>query len=161
MRQASLSRFVGFAMAMAAFSLCSDARAQSGSVKAVFEKHGLIGTFARDCSRPAGQDNMYFVNRLLDADHVQRDGMEGPTARPWFSVIDQAKETGRNEVWFSGRVTGMLAGKSYDGAPVEGTWRIEPKRVLQAEATIGGQKLIGGGRWLATGRDMPPMNKCN
>ena len=143
---------LGFALA--------PAYAQSGSVKAVFEKHGLLGTFARDCNKPAGRDNLYYVNRLVDPDHVQRDLMEGPTTRSWFTLIDQAKETGRNQVWFSGRMTGTLGGKSYDSELTEGTWRIEPKRLVQTEASLGGQKLIAGGRWVATGREMLPLNKC-
>jgi hypothetical protein len=29
------------------------ARAQTGAPKALFEKYNLLGTFARDCSKPA------------------------------------------------------------------------------------------------------------
>ena len=48
--------------------------AQSGSVKVLFEKYNLLGTFAWDCARPASRENnLYYVNRLIDADHVQRD----------------------------------------------------------------------------------------
>jgi hypothetical protein len=56
------------------------------SVKAIFEKYNLLGTFAWDCSKPASKDNFYYVHRLLDADHVQRDQMSGPTQRDWLAV---------------------------------------------------------------------------
>ena len=65
-----------------AFGLCSfDAQAQDGAVKALFEKHNLIGIFASNCRGPASKQNNYFVHRLLDPDHLQRDVMEG---EPWI-----------------------------------------------------------------------------
>ena len=91
MRAASVGGFIGISIAVAAFTFCGQAQAQSGTVKATFEKHGLLGTFSRHCSRPAAPDNLYFVNRLLDADHVQRDAMEGPTTRPWYLLIRQGR----------------------------------------------------------------------
>src|SRR5689334_12768503 len=75
---------------------CSPAHA--ASIKEVFEKHGLIGTFAWDCSKqPSGDGNWYFVNRVMDADHVQRDYMTGPTQRAWYIVLDKAEEINANE----------------------------------------------------------------
>lgn len=54
----------------------------------------------------------------------------------------------------------MFSGKSYDGEVGEGSWRIEPTRLFQTEATVAGQKTIASGRWVATGREMLPLNKC-
>ena len=34
--------------------------AQAASVKEVFEKHGLLGTWAWDCSKPASRSNYYY-----------------------------------------------------------------------------------------------------
>lgn len=138
----------------------ASAQAQGGSMKAIFEKHGLLGSFAYDCSKPPSKDNVYFVNRLIDPDHVQRDQMVGPTTRVFFIILDQAKETAPNEVWISGRLTGALGTRNFDGERVDGIWRIEPKRMLQWQSTIGGQKLLEGGRNVYTSRQIPPLNKC-
>jgi hypothetical protein len=96
------------------------AQAQSGSVNAVFEKHNLLGTFARDCSQPASPDNWYFVNRLSGANQVQRDYMVGPTERQSVAMIDTAVETGRNQITSGGRFTGKSGGKSYNNQPMIG-----------------------------------------
>jgi len=138
----------------------SDAQAQSGQVKLTFEKYGLIGTFAWDCSQPVSKDNLYYVNRLVDPDHVQRDQMESPTTRTWFTVIDKAAETKPNEVRLSGLLTGTIGGRQVDGQVTEGVWRIEQGRMMQWEATLGAQKLIANGRFVSSGNEMPWLNKC-
>jgi len=54
--------------------------AQAVSVKDIFEKYGLLGNFAWDCGKPSNPSNNWqYVNRLIDADRVQRDLMTGPT----------------------------------------------------------------------------------
>jgi hypothetical protein len=127
------------------------ARAQSGAVKAVFEKHDLLGTFAWDCSRPASRDNHYFVDRLLDPDHVQRDQMVGPTERSSVTIIDKAADAGPNDVAASGTV---------DGRAVDLVWHLEANRMVGQEATVDGKKLISGRRVLANGQEVPWVNKC-
>src|ERR1700704_6219590 len=87
------------------------------SVKAVFEKHKLLGAFAWDCSKPASKNNLYYVNWLLDGDRVQRDQMSGPTTRDWVAFLDKAAEMKANEFALSG---------TRDGKPTDGIWRIEP-----------------------------------
>jgi len=130
----------------------SAARAQNGAVKAIFEKYDLLGMFAWDCSKPPdANNNWFFVNRLVDADHVQRDFMNSPTSRAWFAIIDQASETGQGEI----NVGGVR-----DGARGSSVWRIEKDRMLQWSATQSGKPIISGGRWVATGKDMPWLNKC-
>ena len=37
--------------------------------------------------------NYYYVHRLIDADHLQRDVMEGPTARAFVVMIDKIAES--------------------------------------------------------------------
>jgi hypothetical protein len=127
------------------------ARAQNGAVKAVFEKHDLLGTFAADCAKPASNNNHYFVNRLLDPDHVQRDQMIGPTQRSTMTIIDKAADPKPDAIAASGTL---------DGRPVDFVWRVEQTRMVQLEATDNGKKFIGGGRLLANGQEMPWLNKC-
>jgi hypothetical protein len=124
---------------------------QSGSVMAVFKKHNLLGTFAVDCSRPPDRGNLYYVHRLVTADRVQRDQMSGPTTRDWFIIIDHAEERGPNQVFFRGQ---------RDGQRGEGLWHVEQGRLLQLEGSLAGQKLLSGGKVLATGRSMPWLARC-
>jgi hypothetical protein len=125
------------------------------SVKAIFEKYNLLGTFAMDCSKPAAKNNLYYLNRPIDADHVQRDQMTGPTTRQWVAVLDKATEVKPNEIAVSG---------TREGKPTDGVWRVERRgddvRILTVEASLDGKKLISGGKVVANGRDWPWQNKC-
>jgi hypothetical protein len=132
--------------------------AQAASVKEIFEKYGLLGNFAWDCSRPPSPDNWSYVNRLIDADHVQRDLMTGPTTRQWMAVFDKASELKPNEVMVSGRITGRLEGKTVENEPVDGVWRIERNRMQQWASTFQGRPLIVNGR--LSGREVPWSTKC-
>jgi hypothetical protein len=128
------------------------ASSAAASVKEIFEKHNLLGTFAWDCTKPPSADNnWYFVNRSMDADHVQRDFMSSPTTRAWFLILDKAAETSANEISVSG---------TRDGKPTESIWRTERNRMLQWDATQDGKKIITGGKWVTTGKDMPWLNRC-
>jgi hypothetical protein len=138
---------------LAAFlATASAAQEHSGAVKGIFEKYNLIGTFAWDCSKPPSQDNnWYFVNRLLDADHVQRDFMIGTTTRAWAAIIDQASELRTNEIaWSSIR----------DGQRTVGVWRVDQNRMRQWTATKDGKDIISSGKLVSTGKDIPWLNNC-
>jgi hypothetical protein len=133
-------------------ALADVAHAQTSSVKAIFEKHNLLGTFAWNCNQPASRDNLYYVNRALDSDRVQRDQMSGPTTRDAVTIIDRATELKPNEIALSG---------TRDGQPADGVWRVEGSRQFVLEATLTGRKVISGGRLLSTGRDVPPVQRCD
>jgi hypothetical protein len=120
------------------------------SVKTVFEKHNLLGTFAWDCSKPTSKQNHYFVHRLLDADRVQRDMMEGPSTRGFVAVIDKAEESKPNEITVSG---------TWDGKPFSSVYRIEPDRILVLETTVDGKVRVAGGR-VHDGGEVPWANRC-
>jgi dienelactone hydrolase len=133
--------------------------AQAASVKEIFEKYGLLGNFAWDCSKPPSpDDNWHYVNRLIDADHVQRDYMTGPTTRQWVVVFDKASELKPNEVMVSGQITGRLAGRTVENEPIDGIWRIEQNRIQQWASTFQGKPLIVDGR--LNGRDLPWLVRC-
>jgi Caspase domain len=120
------------------------------SVKALFEKYNLLGTFAFDCSKPVSRDNRYYVHRSLDADRVQRDMMSGPTTRDFSVVFERASESRPNEV---------VLGGTRDGEPVESVYRVESTRSRVLESTVAGRKEISGGRFV-NGGETPWMNKC-
>jgi TIR domain len=125
------------------------------SVKAIFEKHNLLGSFAVDCSKPATKANPYFVNRLIDADHVQRDQMSAATTREFAIIIDKISESKPNELAWSG---------TREGNVQDGVWRIERNgnsiRTQGIEASWGGKQQISGGKWASDGREVPWLNKC-
>jgi len=133
--------------------------AQAASVKEIFEKYGLLGNFAWDCSGPPSPDkNWVHVNRLIDADHVQRELMTSPATREWVTVLDKAVELKPNEVMVSGLISGRLEGRTVDNEPVIGVWRIERNRVQQWASTFQGRTLIANGR--LNGRELPWSSKC-
>ena len=151
-------RVVG--LAVIAVLAASSAQAQSGTVKAVFEKHKLLGTFAWDCSKPAANNNLYFVHRPLDGGQLQRDQMSGETTRDWTLIIEKATDARPNEITYSGLVTGRLLGRNLENKPVNGVYRIEQNRLLQWEATVDGERTIGGGKILSNGSQVPWASRC-
>jgi dienelactone hydrolase len=133
--------------------------AQAASVEEIFEKHSLLGTFAWDCSKPPSADrNWYYINRAIDADHVERRFMTGPQTAQWTAVFDKASESKPNEVTASGQITGRLTGKTVEKAPTDGVWRIEQNRIQQWASTLQGKPVIVDGR--LNGRELPWLNKC-
>jgi hypothetical protein len=130
------------------------AKAQSASVKAVFENYNLLGTFASDCSKPASGDNFYYVHRLIDPNHAQRDRMSGATSRDYAYVIDQASGSAPNQV----SVGGTRAEGNRKGEPLVEVWRVEPNRIMTVEQTIGGATVISNGQF--NGRPVGWYNRC-
>jgi hypothetical protein len=128
------------------------AQAQNESVKAIFEKYNLLGVSAQDCTKPPkAVENWYYVNRLIDANHVQRDLMESPTTRKSVTIIDNAAEATPN---------GILVIGTRDGKPAQGIWRLEKDRMVQWESALAGQQEISAGKWVRTGTDMPWLYRC-
>jgi hypothetical protein len=121
-------------------------QAQDGSIKRLFEKYNLLGTFAWDCSKPASINNIYYVQRLIDADHVQREQISGPTKREWSVILDRAVEVKRNEIAGSGILSGRVQGRDFVNRPASAVWHVEPNRMLQWEGVVDGQMTIKGGR---------------
>lgn len=140
------------AAAAAGAAVAAVPAAQAATVQTLFERHNLVGHFAWDCSRPPNREsNWYFINRVVDANHVQRDFMTGPTTRGTSIVLDKVVELQPNQLSVSG---------VGDGQVVEGIWIVEPNRMRQWTSTRGGNKQIVNGRWLATGIEMPWLNRC-
>jgi len=130
------------------------------SVKAVFEKHHLLGNLAWDCTKPASKSNFRYVHSVLDGDRVQREQMSGPTSRDWVVILDKASEAGPNQIALSGTLTGRVGGRDLNNTPTNGVWHVEPNRLVQWEATVNGEKTIEGGRYVSTGVQVPWMYRC-
>src|SRR4029077_8929818 len=134
----------------AGFLIVAPVRAQNETVKAVFEKHNLLGTFAYDCGNPVSKQNWYFVDRALDEGHVQRDAMTGQSNREWVAIIDKASELSAGELSISG---------NRNGVPTESVWRLENNRTRTEETTLGDKKLIAEGKFTGNGNDTPWVYK--
>lgn len=131
------------------------------SVKAIFEKYNLLGTFASNCSEPANKANTYYVYRAIDTGHVQRDVMSNTTTRDVVFIIDKATELGPNKLAFSGTVARESAGQAADGASGESVYRVEGRRVRALEGAVEGKKTISGGYFTRTGNETPWLTKCD
>jgi polyhydroxybutyrate depolymerase len=127
------------------------AHAQDTAVRAVFERYNLFGTFAQDCTKAVSQTNWYFVHRAIDDDHVQRDMLEGPSARKFVFIFDKASVLGPAEIAVSG---------TRDGERLSSIWRVEPTRHIETEATLRGNKVISGAKFLSNGRPVPWLDRC-
>jgi hypothetical protein len=125
---------------------------QATSVKEIFEKHGLLGTWSADCSKPLSKQNRYAVYRVLDADHVQREVKSDPAAEGALSIADRASEAGPNEVnisWVDG------------GGRVNNTVRVEGNRFrLWHSTSEAGEKFVVDGREVDDDEETLWIHKC-
>jgi hypothetical protein len=97
------------------------------------------------------KDNLYFLNWVRDEGHVQRDQMSGLNKHDFTTIIDQAVELTADEVSVSGKRSGV---------PIETVYRLDGNRSRAFEVTLGGKKLISGGKWTANGEEVPWIYKC-
>jgi hypothetical protein len=116
---------------------------QAASPRAVFEKYGLLGTFATDCDSRATPENQYTVYRALDDGRVQYDSMDGPTHQSEVGVIDSAVEVGPQDVQFT-RVTQAKQREYRDVV----TYHIDGNHRRTMEMASDGKKIIAEARWL-------------
>jgi hypothetical protein len=138
------------AVCVAALTSLATCSAQAASVQEIFGKYELLGFLAVDCSKEVSRDNDYYVHRLVDADHLQRDVMEGRTVVTSVIKIDRAAEVRPNEI----SVSGSQDGKSYTAV-----YGVEPSRTRVLEATVDGKVEVAGGR-MANGGETPWHNNC-
>jgi hypothetical protein len=153
------ARLIVLQAAVTVTAMLAAASAQAASVEEIFKKYNLLGTFAQDCTKPPtvqtppnGPQNWWFVNRLIDANHVQRDFMEGPTTRTFVIMIDNAMELKPNEI----RVTGIRDGT----ITVDNVWHIEQNRTRTWEGIGDTKGKVADGKYVQTGRDIPWLTRC-
>jgi hypothetical protein len=121
----------------------------------VFNNFDLMGTFAQDCSKPASNDNYYYVHDSPDPSRAQRVRMNGPDARDYVNVFDKAYGIGPKEIVVSGtRVEGR-----FKGQPIREVWRIEANRHMTLESKVGGTKIVSNGRF--NGRPAAWLYRCS
>jgi len=143
-------RRVILAICVAALIGLAAGSAQAASVQEIFEKYGLLGILAADCSTAVSRDNRYYVHRLIDADHLQRDVMDGPDSVTSVIIIDQVVEVWPNEI---------SVGGTQNDKPYTSVYQVEPNRTRVIEATVDGKAEVAGGR-MANGGETPWHSNC-
>jgi heat shock protein HslJ len=129
--------------------------ARRAPVQELFEKMKLLGIFAQDCTKPPSGNNLYYVHRLIDPDHVQRDRISGPNTRDYVNIIDDASANGTNEI----SVKGKRREGSHQGEAVSELWRVDGDRLMTMEGTLGSVKGISNGKF--NGATVPWINRCS
>ena len=68
------------------------------ALKAILERHDLMGTFAEDCGKDPSDTNQYIVHRVADAGRVERNQMKDRNARSYAALVENAEELSANDV---------------------------------------------------------------
>jgi PAN domain len=120
--------------------------------KEVFEKRGLLGTFATDCSKPVSGSNHYIVFRAIDGERIQSDTMLGPTERGSVYVGEVATESGPNLL--------TIHGVMYETRRLTYTLLVDGKRWRsQLMFLDNGENSVMDGLW--QGKETPWYTKCD
>jgi hypothetical protein len=129
--------------------------ARAASAREVFERHGLMGTWAIDCARPASLGNPFVTYHTAGSDGVERLAATGPSDLTDVSVVDSVVDLGPTELtvhWRSGN-----PGR-------DSTNRLVVKddliQVVDSMLDIG-IKMVENGQLTGDHSPMPPYRRCN
>ena len=136
----------------------------SGSVQSIFERHGLIGTFAEDCAKDPDDSNQYIVHRVIDAGHVERDQMKSRSVYSYAAFVDNADEATANDVGMTMLITQSANAQMKDWR-MRLVTRIDGNRIRLMESgpltgPYAGQKNIVAGRTTNGGLETRWLRKC-
>jgi hypothetical protein len=136
----------------------------SSSVQNIFERHGLVGTFAEDCSKEPSDSNQYIVHRLIDANHVERDQMKSRSVRSYAAFVDNADEVTSNDIGMNLLITESTNAQMKDWR-IHLVTRIDGNRIRLMESgplsgPYAGQKNIIAGKTANGGTETHWLKKC-
>jgi hypothetical protein len=145
-------------------SAAQSAAQTTNSTRSVLERHGLMGTFAEDCTKNPSDSNQYVVHRPLDAERVERNQMKSPTVRSYTALVEKAEELTSNEVAMNIIITETVITQMKD-------WRmhlvtkIDGNRIRLMESTplsgqYAGRANISAGRAAGGGEETHWLTKC-
>jgi hypothetical protein len=142
----------------------SSTAATSNPVQNIFERHGLIGTFAEDCAKDPSDSNQYIVHRVIDANHIERDQMKSRSIRSYAAFVDDADETSSNEVGMNLLITESVNAQMKDWR-MRLVTRIDGNRMRLMESgpltgPYAGQKNIVAGKTTNGGVETHWLKKC-
>jgi hypothetical protein len=136
----------------------------SPAVATIFERHGLMGTFAEDCRKDPSDTNQYIVHRMIGAGLIGRDQMKDRTARSYAALVEDAEELSANEVAMTIAVTESLNAQMM-GWKMHLIMRLDDNRMrlMQSGPLTGpyaGRTNIFAGKASSGGGETRWMTKC-
>jgi hypothetical protein len=136
----------------------------SSSVQNIFFRHGLIGTFAEDCTTEPGDSNQYIVHRVIDPNHVERDQMKSRNLRSYAAFIDNADEVTANDVGMTMLITESANAQMKDWR-MRLVTRVDGNRIRLLESgpltgPFAGQKNIVAGKATSGGAETRWLQRC-
>lgn len=141
-----------FVVALTTAALVLPATVAAGPGVDIFQKHGLFGSWAVDCTRPPSVANPHIVYRPIDGGRVQRQISVELGKILDLSTIDSAVEASPTELivsWQTGEggITNRI---------LLGTGRMQ----VQDSTRSNGQKLVVGGRRVTDNIEVPWYQRC-
>jgi hypothetical protein len=125
----------------------------AASIKEIFEKYRLAGTWAADCGKPASRQNPHVVYRVLDEDRVQRETMIEPGRNFDVSTTISVVETTPGEV--------VMAWKTSEGG-ITNRVQVQQDQMQTMDSTRdNGEKLSVNGRRPRDNSETPRFKKCS
>jgi hypothetical protein len=126
--------------------------ADAASAKDIFDKHGLFGTWAQDCSRPMGMQNPYVVYSPYARDGVRREVFIEPS-RPFdVSIPESAVESAPDEL--------IVMWQTSEGGIINRI-RLRPDEMQVIDSTRqNGEKLTVNGRTVRDNTEAPRYRRC-
>jgi hypothetical protein len=131
---------------LAALLLCSAASA--ASPQAIFARHGLFGTWAIDCTKPASP-----VYRPLGVDSVQKRESIVPGATFDVGAAEAMVESAGDEL--------VITWRTVQEGRITNRVRLRPGQMQLFESTRdNGEKLSADGRRVRDNSENPWFNRC-
>jgi hypothetical protein len=134
------------------------------SVQNIFQRHGLMGTFAEDCTKDPSDSNQYIIHRALDNSRVERDQMKSRTVRSYAAFVDNADEVTTNDVGMNILITESANAQMKDWR-MRLVTRIDGNRIRLMESgplsgPYAGQKNVIDGTGTNGGAETHWLQKC-
>lgn len=128
--------------------------AEAQSVPNVLAEAGLLGTWANDCSRPAGGGNIHTIYAVGPAGEATVTYSHGPAAAPTVNVILSAKRVAGDDV-------GYHQENRANGARLDIVVRITGTHIrVWSSIRSTGQTLVANGKFVSDGVESPLQAKC-
>lgn len=148
----------------ASLSVQSGTGQTSPAVMTIFERHGLLGTFAEDCKKDPSDTNQYIVHRTIGTGRIGRDQMKDRTVRSYAALVEDAEELSSNDVAMTIAITESV-NTQMTGWKMHLIMRLDDDRMrlMQSGALTGpyaGRTNIFAGKASGGGGETRWMTKC-
>jgi Ricin-type beta-trefoil lectin domain len=142
----------------------AQAPAAALSVQTIFGRHGLLGTFADDCTKDPSDSNQYIIHSALDATHVERDQMKSRTVRSYAAFVDDASELTSSDVAMNISIAETIIAQMKDWR-MHLVTRVDGNRIRLMESVpltgpYAGEANVTGGKAATGGGETHWLTKC-